>query len=123
MSRTVLDEIQEALERATPGPWRSNGSARELVADEHMRLRFLRGDRATGMYISTPNTTQGPEGADADIIVLLRNKANPLLAVVRAAAEAELLSGPEGATVAETQARRRLRDTLRTLDPRLLGES
>lgn len=119
-NRTLIDEIEEALERATPGPFfRQRYTMGGTEAE-----RDWRGD-AVPVHIEVG---QFCSKEDAELDVLLRNNAKPLLAVVRASSRLANVQDfdnhdcqyfPGGVKECE------LCDwlqSLRTLDPRLLGE-
>lgn len=115
--RTIIDEIQEALERATPGTWDWEPGEYEDFDEDNEPVQ------TSGAELKPPEIWGFDAGdfwqltdENAKLIALLHNNAQPLLDVVRAAAKAEVYGWGY-------HEKRRLREALRNLDPRLLGDS
>lgn len=119
MKRTVLDEINEALERATERPWAWEAADASVIALGAAGKVFDTGHVLwCGICPACQkhgNRCTAPSRENAKLIELSVNNVEKFRDVVRAATE---LSHPVP-TAAELCL---LTHRLRTLDPRLLGE-
>ena len=83
MTPEDLDAIEKRAEAATKGPWEWHGTATTVPNKRRVMLRFLDGDRPTGIPISAPNSSIAPQSDDATFIEHARADVPALVAEVR----------------------------------------